>query len=169
MVNNIAKECFSKSILLLTIANLRTSFSSDGRKERITIKIQWTYFLSWDISQDSSWPKPIVVTCVQKTSFSDLLPKKTIESPLEFNHPSSHLRPAMTHKKLSLPREGQLTIFNPPLLRSRKKWLSEHFEQQYPIRAERQGSETRHWEHPKMYLLELYPGPTIPPARPALA
>ena len=137
MVNNIAKECFSKSILLLTIANLRTSFFSDGRKERITIKIQWTYFLSWDISQDSSWPKPIVVTCVQKTSFSHLLPKKTIESPLEFNHPSSHLRPPTTHQKLSLPREGQLTIFNPPLLRSRNKWLSEHFEQQYPIRAER--------------------------------
>ena len=122
MVNNIAKECFSKSILLLTIANLRTSFFSDGRKERITIKIQWTYFLSWDISQDSSWPKPIVVTCVQKTSFSHLLPKKTIKSPLEFNHPSSHLRPPLTRQKLSLPQGSFGTLREKIQSELRDRW-----------------------------------------------
>ena len=161
MVNNIAKECFSKSILLLTIANLRTSFFSDGHNERITIKIQWTYFLSWDISLDSSWPKPIVVTCVQKTSFSHLLSKKTIESPLEFNHPSSHLRPPMTHQKLSLSREGQLTIFNPPLLRSRnsdfQNILNNNTQSELSARVAKRD---------KMYPLELYPGTTIPPTRP---
>ena len=121
MVNNIAKECFSKSILLLTIANLRTSFFSDGRKERITIKIQWTCFLSWDISQDSSLPKPIVVTCVQKTSFSHLLPKKTIESPLEFNHPSSHLRPPHDTSKIVTSSRGSVDDFQSTTYEKSKK------------------------------------------------
>ena len=37
---------------------------------------------------------------------------------------------------------------------------------EYPIRAEHQRCEARHWEHLKMYPLELYPvSSTIPPAR----
>ena len=70
-------------------------------------------------------------------------------------------------QKLSLPRKGMLKVFNSQLFRSKKKWSSErseHFEQQYPIRAERWSREERRWEDPKMYFsLELYSGPTIPP------
>ena len=50
-----------------------------------------------------------------------------------------------------------------------KKWFSdclERFKQRYPIRADRLRREARCWEDPKMYLLELYPGPIIPPTRP---
>ena len=63
-------------------------------------------------------------------------------------------------QKLSLPRKGMLKVFNSQLFRSKKKWSSErseHFEQQYPIRAERWRNAARRWEHPKMYPLELYP------------
>ena len=73
-------------------------------------------------------------------------------------------------QKLSLPRKGKLKIFYSQLFRSKKKWSSEHsehFEQQYPIRAERWSCEARRWEDPKMYSLESYPGPTIPPAWPS--
>ena len=70
-----------------------------------------------------------------------------------------HLGPSVRHQKSSLPREGKLKIFNPPFLRNPKKWLSErseHFEKQYPIRAERCEAGRRE-------------KPTTPPARPALA
>ena len=56
---------------------------------------------------------------------------------------------------------ASLAGFNWSFLRSLQK-----FEQQNPIWAERWRRKARRWENPKMYPLELYPGPTIPATRP---
>ena len=56
---------------------------------------------------------------------------------------------SVRHQKLSLTQEAQLGL---PV--------------RHPIWAERQRREAKHWEHPKMYPLELHPSPMDPPARP---